>query len=106
MLGQYTHYIKFNNTTTSKNKRVTDRYDWITLDDDENEVTNQAKLSDLITNHPNYFAPIYAKDDSECIIKTDFTLAELNALPATFVVYTNSEVINYKNNSTKWNKSE
>ena len=106
MEGQYTHYIKFNNTTTSKNKRVTERYDWITLDEDENEVTNQAKLSDLIERHPKFFAPIYSKDDSECIIKSDFTLAELNALPATFVAYTNAEVINYKANSTKWDKVE
>ena len=60
-----------------------------------NTVTRQATLEDMINNKPTYFAKRESPDGSEFVVKTDFTLAELNALPSGFTVYTNEEVKTY-----------
>ena len=60
-----------------------------------NTVTRQATLEDMINNKPTYFAKRESPDGSEFVVKTDFTLAELNALGTGFTVYTNEEVKTY-----------
>ena len=60
-----------------------------------NTVTKQATLEDMINNKPTYFAKRESPDGSEFVVKTDFTLAELNALGTGFTVYTNEEVKTY-----------
>jgi len=60
-----------------------------------NTVTKQATLEDMINNKPTYFAKRESPDNSEFVVKTDFTLAELNALGTGFTVYTNEEVKTY-----------
>ena len=61
-----------------------------------------AKVSDLIARHPKYFAQRISADDSEFVIKGDWTLAELNALPSGVEAYTNEEVKAYIAGSDKW----
>jgi hypothetical protein len=39
-------------------------------------------------------------------IKSDFTLAELNALPTGFTAYTNEELKTYIASSSKWKDEE
>lgn len=60
-----------------------------------NTVTKQATLEDMINNKPTYFAKRESPDGSEFVVKTDFTLAELNALGTGFTVYTNEEIKSY-----------
>ena len=60
-----------------------------------NTVTKQATLEDMINNKSTYFAKRESPDGSEFVVKTDFTLAELNALGTGFTVYTNEEVKTY-----------
>lgn len=71
-----------------------------------NTVNHNAKVSDLIERHPLYFASRESADGSELCIKTDFTLAELNALPSGFTAYTNEEVKAYIAGSSKWQEDE
>ena len=56
---------------------------------------NEATLEDMINNKPTYFAKRESPDGSEFVVKTDFTLAELNALGTGFTVYTNEEIKSY-----------
>jgi len=67
---------------------------------------HEAKVSDLIARHPQYFAQRISADDSEFIIKGDWTLAELNALPSGIGTYTNEEVKAYIASSEAWEVSE
>ena len=67
---------------------------------------HEAKVSDLIARHPQYFAQRISADDSEFIIKGDWTLAELNALPSGIGTYTNEEVKVYIASSEAWEVSE
>jgi hypothetical protein len=63
---------------------------------------HEAKVSDLIGRHPHYFAQRISADDSEFVIKGDWTLAELNALASGVTAYTNEEVKAYIAGSDKW----
>jgi len=63
---------------------------------------HEAKVSDLIARHPQYFAQRVSSDDSEFVIKGDWTLAELNALASGVTAYTNEEVKAYIAGSDKW----
>ena len=63
---------------------------------------HEAKVSDLIARHPHYFAQRISADDSEFVIKGDWTLAELNALASGVTAYTNEEVKAYIAGSDKW----
>ena len=67
---------------------------------------HEAKVSDLIARHPQYFAQRISVDDSEFIIKGDWTLAELNALPSGVEAYTNEEVKAYIEGSSAWKVDE
>ena len=67
---------------------------------------HEAKVSDLIARHPQYFAQRISADDSEFVIKGDWTLAELNALPNGIGTYTNEEVKAYIDSSEAWEVSE
>ena len=67
---------------------------------------HSAKISDMLERHPLYFAPRESADGSEMCVKSDCTLAELNALPSGFAVYTNEEVKAYIAGSSKWEVSE
>ena len=67
---------------------------------------HEAKVSDLIARHPKYFAQRISADDSEFIIKGDWTLAELNALPDGIGAYTNEEVKAYIEDSSAWQVDE
>ena len=67
---------------------------------------HEAKVSDLISRHPNYFAQRISADDSEFVIKGDWTLAELNALPSGVEAYTNEEVKAYIAGSSAWEAGE
>ena len=60
-----------------------------------NTVTKQATLEDMINNNSTYFAKRESPDGKEFVVKTDFTLAELNALGTGFTVYTNEELKTY-----------
>ena len=65
-----------------------------------------AKISDMLERHPLYFASRESADGSEMCVKSDCTLAELNALPSGFAVYTNEEVKAYIAGSSKWQTDE
>ena len=67
---------------------------------------HEAKVSDLISRHPHYFAQRISTDDSEFVIKGDWTLAELNALPSGVEAYTNEEVKAYIEGSSAWEAGE
>ena len=67
---------------------------------------HEAKVSDLISRHPHYFAQRISTDDSEFVIKGDWTLAELNALPSGVEAYTNEEVKAYIAGSSAWEAGE
>ena len=67
---------------------------------------HEAKVSDLIARHFNYFAQRISADDSEFVIKGDWTLAELNALPDGVEAYTNEEVKAYIEGSSAWEVDE
>ena len=67
---------------------------------------HEAKVSDLISRHPHYFAQRISADDSEFVIKGDWTLAELNALPSGVEAYTNEEVKAYIEGSSAWEAGE
>jgi len=67
---------------------------------------HSAKVSDMLERHPLYFASRESADGSELCVKTDFTLAELNALPSGFTAYTNEEVKAYIAGSSKWQEDE
>jgi len=67
---------------------------------------HEAKVSDLIARHPHYFAQRISADDSEFVIKGDWTLAELNALPSGVEAYTNEEVKAYIEDSSAWEVGE
>ena len=67
---------------------------------------HEAKVSDLIARHSNYFAQRISADDSEFVIKGDWTLAELNALPSGVTAYTNEEVKAYIEGSSAWEVGE
>ena len=67
---------------------------------------HEAKISDMLERHPLYFAPRESADGSEMCVKSDCTLAELNALPSGFAVHTNEEVKAYIAGSSKWEVSE
>ena len=67
---------------------------------------HEAKVSDLISRHPHYFAQRISADDSEFVIKGDWTLAELNALPSGVEAYTNEEVKAYIEDSSAWEVGE
>ena len=67
---------------------------------------HEAKVSDLIARHPHYFAQRISADDSEFVIKGDWTLAELNALPSGVEAYTNEEVKAYIEGSSAWEAGE
>jgi len=67
---------------------------------------HEAKVSDLIARHPHYFAQRISPDDSEFVIKGDWTLAELNALPSGVEAYTNEEVKAYIEGSSAWEVGE
>ena len=67
---------------------------------------HEAKVSDLISRHPHYFAQRISADDSEFVIKGDWTLAELNALPDGVEAYTNEEVKAYIEDSSAWEVGE
>ena len=67
---------------------------------------HEAKVSDLIARHSNYFAQRISADDSEFVIKGDWTLAELNALPSGVETYTNEEVKAYIEGSSAWEVDE
>jgi len=69
-------------------------------------VSHNAKVSDLNERHPHYFAPRVSSDGTEMLIKSDFTIAELNALPTGFTAYTNEEIRNYIATSDKWKVDE
>ena len=79
-----------------------------TYTDKEVDVTtdHSAKISDMLERHPLYFASRESADGSELCVKTDFTLAELNALPSGFTAYTNEEVKAYIAGSSKWQEDE
>jgi len=67
---------------------------------------HEAKVSDLISRHPHYFAQRISADDSEFVIKGDWTLAELNGLPSGVEAYTNEEVKAYIEDSSAWEVGE
>lgn len=67
---------------------------------------HEAKVSDLIARHSHYFAQRISADDSEFVIKGDWTLAELNALPSGVEAYTNEEVKAYIEDSSAWEVGE
>jgi len=67
---------------------------------------HEAKVSDLIARHPHYFAQRISADDSEFVIKGDWTLAELNALASGVTAYTNEEVKAYIEDSSAWEVGE
>ena len=67
---------------------------------------HEAKVSDLIARHSNYFAQRISADNSEFVIKGDWTLAELNALPSGVEAYTNEEVKAYIEGSSAWEVGE
>ena len=69
-------------------------------------VNHNAKVSDLNERHPHYFAPRVSSDGTEMVIKSDFTMAELNALPTGFSAHTNEEIKNYIATSDKWKVDE
>jgi len=69
---------------------------------------HSAKISDMLERHPRYFASKESADGSELCIKSDCTLAELNAIDALsgFSVYNNEEVRAYIAGSSKWKEDE
>ena len=67
---------------------------------------HKAKVSDMVERDPLYFSARISADESEMCIKSDFTLAELNALPTGFTAYTNEELKTYIASSSKWKDEE
>jgi len=77
------------------------------MEDVVDETTDhEAKVSDLIARHPKYFAQRISVDDSEFVIKGDWTLSELESLPSNIGIYTNEEVKTYINDSAAWQVDE
>jgi hypothetical protein len=77
------------------------------MEDVVDETTDhEAKVSDLIARHPQYFAQRISTDDSEFVIKGDWTLSELESLPSNIGIYTNEEVKTYINDSAAWQVDE
>jgi len=91
----------------SENGHPTESESYTYMEQVVDETTDhEAKVSDLIARHPQYFAQRISADDSEFIIKGDWTLAELNALPSGIGTYTNEEVKAYIASSEAWEVSE
>jgi len=56
---------------------------------------HEATIADMVERHPRYFAKRVSPDDSEFVIKGDWTLDELNAMPNTIKKFTNEQVKSY-----------
>lgn len=114
-----THSIKYSSSDTKakltekiyqhcdKNGTPTEEvtFKYITREVDKT-TDHKAKVSDMIERDPLYFSARISADESEMCIKSDFTLAELNALPTGFKAYTNDELIKYMSDSNKWTNEE
>ena len=91
----------------SENGHPTENETYTYMEQIVDETTDhEAKVSDLIARHPHYFAQRISADDSEFVIKGDWTLAELNALPSGVEAYTNEEVKAYIKDSSAWQVDE
>lgn len=91
----------------SENGHPTENETYTYMEQVVDETTDhEAKVSDLIARHPHYFAQRISADDSEFVIKGDWTLAELNALPSGVEAYTNEEVKAYIKDSSAWQVDE
>jgi hypothetical protein len=79
-----------------------------TVEEVDTTTDHSAKLSDMLSRHPLYFAPRVSSDGSELCIKSDCTLSELKAIEALsgFSVYNNKEVKSYISESDKWKEDE
>ena len=105
--GTKAELIEAINEHISENGHPTIVETYTYMEDVVDETTDhEAKVSDLIARHPKYFAQRISADDSEFIIKGDWTLAELNALPSGIGTYTNEEVKAYIASSEAWVVSE
>ena len=95
MKGQYTHYL----IVSDDSARITDRYDWQThtyKDEVISETINhEATIADMVERHPQYFAKRVSPDGTEFVIKGDWTLEELNAMPVEIKKFTNEQVKEY-----------
>ena len=56
---------------------------------------HEATVVDMVERHPLYFAKRVSPDGSEFVIKGDWTLDELNAMPASIKKFTNEQVKEY-----------
>ncbi len=74
--------------------------------DQEIDVTtdHEATISDLVERHPQYFAKRVSPDGTEFVIKGDWTLDELNAMPVGIKKFTNEQVKEYI--SENWDYGE
>ena len=105
--GTKAELIEAINEHISENGHPTIVETYTYMEDVVDETTDhEAKVSDLIARHPKYFAQRISADDSEFIIKGDWTLAELNALPDGIGAYTNEEVKAYIEDSSAWQVDE
>ena len=114
-----THSIEYNSSDTKAellekidnycmdNGTPTEEVDYTYIVEEVDKTTDHnAKVSDLNERHPHYFAPRVSSDGTEMVIKSDFTMAELNALPTGFTAHTNEEIKNYIATSDKWKVDE
>ena len=105
--GTKAELIEAINEHISENGHPTIVETYTYMEDVVDETTDhEAKVSDLIARHPHYFAQRISADDSEFVIKGDWTLAELNALPSGVEAYTNEEVKAYIKDSSAWQVDE
>ena len=105
--GTKAELIEAINEHILENGHPTESESYTYIEEVVDETTDhEAKVSDLIARHPQYFAQRISADDSEFVIKGDWTLAELNALPSGIGTYTNEEVKTYISSSEAWEVSE
>lgn len=105
--GTKAELIEAINEHIMENGHPTESESYTYMEEVVDETTDhEAKVSDLIARHPHYFAQRISADDSEFVIKGDWTLAELNALPSGVEAYTNEEVKAYIKDSSAWQVDE
>ena len=101
--GTKAELIEAINKHISENGHPTESETYTYMEQVVDETTDhEAKVSDLIARHPQYFAQRISADDSEFVIKGDWTLSELESLPNNIGIYTNEEVKTYIAGSDEW----